>query len=421
MPFPLRFEYVPYPLWRRYWLPTVKPLVRMAARWMYPVAFDENPPQDAANMADYLVRFGLFPKLSLQAIHTALLNSQAQIEHVLDKQPQAHAEGLIRLPAQWEPMEAIMLTWPVLYPPLWSLHAEIAETIAPVADVVVVVPTEQYAHAAWLLLTLREKLGDSIDRVHFLVLPTDDIWIRDYGPLLGYDAAGQRVAVDLRYDHMPFYPQTLDNAMPSRWATHDGLPLRTLDLHSEGGNLWTDGAGTLIMSRQVLIQNPDLNRESLEAYLHTVFNYHKLIITPRLNLEETGHVDLIMKLVNANTILLSAPTSRSTAKQLHATGNLLRNETNAAGERYRVVELPTPNLYVNWFAYPIRRSYTNALTVNGRVLVPTYGIKQDETALHIYEDVMRDYEIVPIDCKTGANGGGAVHCLTREVPAFRIK
>jgi agmatine/peptidylarginine deiminase len=32
---------------------------------------------------------------------------------------------------------------------------------------------------------------------------------------------------------------------------------------------------------------------------------------------------------------------------------------------------------------------------------------------------MPAHEFVPIDCRAAINGGGAVHCLTREIPAAR--
>jgi agmatine/peptidylarginine deiminase len=32
---------------------------------------------------------------------------------------------------------------------------------------------------------------------------------------------------------------------------------------------------------------------------------------------------------------------------------------------------------------------------------------------------MPSHDIIPIQCAVGANGGGAVHCLTKEVPKSR--
>jgi agmatine deiminase len=61
------------------------------------------------------------------------------------------------------------------------------------------------------------------------------------------------------------------------------------------------------------------------------------------------------------------------------------------------------------------RSYTNSLTVNGRVLVPIFRVPQDSRALAVYQSALPEFEIIPVDCSRAANGGGAVHCLTKEV------
>lgn len=76
--------------------------------------------------------------------------------------------------------------------------------------------------------------------------------------------------------------------------------------------------------------------------------------------------------------------------------------------------MPPP--YLNWGIYPVWRSYTNSLTVNGRVLMPVFRTGHDARALTIYQNALPDFEIVPVDCSQTANGGGAVHCLTKEVP-----
>ncbi|MFW5748572.1 MAG: agmatine deiminase family protein [Chloroflexota bacterium] len=418
----LRFGYIPYPRWRRRWPGLVKIALNPLWERLYPVAEDDNPPPDPAAMADTLLRFGLMPDMTLREIRDALRDSRPQIADTRDlRLPPMPEQPVrpVRIPAQWEPMESIIVNWPVMYPPLWPLHAQMVEAIAPVAQAVITVPAPMWAHAAWLYLRRRGLLGVHGDQVRFMVIPTDDIWVRDHGPIIGLDADGQQVAFDAIYDHLPNYPQERDNAMTRYWAAQTETTLHPLNLHTEGGNLWSDGLGTLIMTEQIFYENRHLDRSALETYLHSVIDYEKLIITPRIYMESTGHVDLLLKLADPTTVLVSSARAELAEAPLRETVDIFRRETNARGERYTVVELPTPRLYFNWFVYPIRRSYTNALTVNGRVLVPVYGIRHDDTALRIYEQTMPGYTVIPIDCSIGANGGGAVHCMTKEVPAAR--
>jgi agmatine deiminase len=235
---------------------------------------------------------------------------------------------------------------------------------------------------------------------------------------MGVSEDGQRVAVNPTYAVLPQYPQSDDNSMARRWAAHHQIPVQPLELFTEGGNLWSDGNGTLIMSSQIFYSNPYYTRETLLDYLHRIFDFEKLIITPRLTLEETGHVDLLVKLATENTIFVSHAESPSTAEIMRKAKRLFQRETNAAGEPYQVVELPTPPLYLNWFLYTIRRAYTNSLTVNGCVLVPTFHISQDDIALRLYDKHMPGFDVIPVDSRIGINGGGAVHCMTKEVPGL---
>ena len=426
---PLQFNYVPYPLWRRHVPLPLRPLKLLATRYLsrhYPVAEDRTPPKDPRRMARYLDHFRLMSSHSVDELSRLIEESEARIEDATSIALEATGTSSvqeknnhlpIRLPAQWETNQGILLNWPILYPPLWELHAQMTEAIAPVAEAVITIPAPMWAHAAWIYLRQRGKLSDdSLKNVRFLVLPTDDIWVRDYGPTIGLDSAGKRVVVDAIYDPLPFYPQARDDSMPLRFAAHEGFLSVDLALHHEGGNLWTDGAGMLIMTDHLFYTNPYYDRARMETLLHSTFAYDKLIITPHMAIEQTGHVDLVAKLADAQTVLVSAPCELTSAGRLRAVRDLFRHETNAHGQRYNVIELPTPPLYFN-FWYPIRRSYTNALTVNGRVLVPTYGIEWDDEALKIYAEAMPNHEIIPIDCKAGANGGGAVHCMTKEIPA----
>ncbi|MCA9910348.1 MAG: agmatine deiminase family protein, partial [Anaerolineae bacterium] len=251
---------------------------------------------------------------------------------------------------------------------------------------------------------------------HFLHLPTDDIWVRDYGPFVGRTETGTRAIVDATFAPLAAYPQEQDNAVASRWAAHTGAVAQHFDFYTEGGNYWSDGQGTLLISDEISARYPHLPATEIETRLREAFQFDKLIVLPRLLGEETGHVDLVCKLVDAQTVLVNRPNGTRNDDRLVEAVRRLRQETNAQGQPYQVVELPFPARYYNWGMFAVWRSYTNSLTVNGRVLVPVFGIADDVQALRIYQDVMPDFEIVPIDCRIAANGGGAVHCLTKEIP-----
>jgi len=418
--FPFQFNTIPYPIWRRD-LPfgLSQYLQPLAERYLAAEA-DRNPPNTPETMAAYLVRWGLLSADEFDTATTTLATDiptleVTQPEHIKPTVPFSPI-AQVRLPAQWEPMETILLAWPSLYPPLWEQHAQMVEAITPVSTVSILVSSAMWAKAARLYLSKRGK--SLLNRTRFIYLPTDDIWVRDYGPVVVQNDKGEQICVKLVFDPLPSYPQERDNVMPLRWATHEEIPVRHLDLHLEGGNIWSDGRGTLIMAEQIFHSNPGLTRSKLMEQLHNVFDFSKLIIIPRLEREETGHVDLLVKLADPETVLVTHASGPNRAN-LQQAAEIFRRSTNASGQPYRIFELPNPPLYLNWGVYPVWRSYTNSLTVNGRVLVPVFDIPSDSQALAVYRKAMPDFEIIPIDCAPGANGGGAVHCLTKEVAAPR--
>ncbi|MGJ3239304.1 MAG: agmatine deiminase family protein [Anaerolineae bacterium] len=413
----LRFEQIIYPLWRRAVPAFAKPFMATAFNRFAPVYADQRPPQSIPEMARFLIDWEIIPDADLQSVCDALEAVDLPIAIAdRDAHPRQHDGSPLHIPAQWEPTERVLMSWGRMYPAIWEMHAQMAEAISQVATIEILAPTELWARAIATYLQRRGRA--KLAQVQLLVLRTDDIWIRDYGPIVGIAANGQRVALNATYDVLPQYPQADDNGMTARWSAHHDLAVQPLDLHTEGGNLWSDGQGTLIMSSQIFYSNRYYTRDTLLDYLHRVLQFEKLIITPRLTLEETGHVDLLVKLGSADTVFVSRADSFSTEEVLRKTKRLFERETNAHGNRYQVVELPTPSLYLNWFTYTIRRGYTNALTVNNQVLVPVFGIKQDDQALRIYQQHMPGYRIVPIESAVGINGGGAVHCMTKEIPSI---
>lgn len=410
-----RFESIIYPQWRRQVPPIIKPFVDTVYNHFYPVYADKRSPQDPHEMARFLADWDIIADADLSSLANAIHAVEVQIDHAdMAAQARLHDGSPIHMPAQWEHSERVLISWGRMYPNMWQMHAQMAEAISQVATVEILAPTELWARAIAVYLEARGYAD--MDNVQMLVLRTDDIWIRDYGPFMGIADDGSRVAVNPTYAVLPQYPQADDNGMGTRWAAHHDIAVQPFELHTEGGNLWSDGEGTFIMSSQIFYSNRYHTRDTMLDYLHSVFQFEKSIITPRLTLEETGHVDLLVKLGAADTVFVSKASSFSTEETLRKVKRLFQRETNAKGQAYNVVELPTPSLYVNWFNYTIRRAYTNALTVNNNILVPVFGIPQDEQALRIYQETLPDYTIVPIDSTVGINGGGAVHCMTKEVP-----
>jgi len=414
---PIQLGYAAKPWWKFEHLQRFNRILMPICRRFYPVGADVVPPADIDALAWWMERWGLLPshvpRAAAQRQLEALACSSAETVEA-ERMPDGASSEILRLPAEWEPSEAVVITWPVLFPGFWDFYRDLVAAIAPVARVDVLIPHAIYAPA--VLAYLGEGWEDD-RRLRLLVTPSDDIWIRDYGPLTCIDKAAQRVMVDAIFDP-PEMLFTNDDSFPVRYAAHQGCASRHLALHLEGGNLWSDGQGTLIATEGLYARNFPMPPDDVRQQLLEGLGAERLIVVPPLRMEGTGHVDVFVKLATPDTVLVTEPRSIVNGRRLAEAAEVLRASRNATGCFYRVVALPSVPAYCNWGVSRIWPSYTNALTVNQRVLVPTYGLpERDAAALAVYRQVMPDHEIIGINARTAANAGGTIHCLTMQIPA----
>ena len=414
---PIQLGYAAKPWWKFEHLQRFNRILMPICRRFYPVGADVVPPADIDALARWMERWGLLPshvpRAAAQRRLEALACSSAETVEA-ERMPDGASSEILRLPAEWEPSEAVVITWPVLFPGFWDFYRDLVAAIAPVARVDVLIPHAIYAPA--VLAYLGEGWEDD-RRLRLLVTPSDDIWIRDYGPLTCIDKAAQRVMVDAIFDP-PEMLFTNDDSFPVRYAAHQGCASRHLALHLEGGNLWSDGQGTLIATEGLYARNFPMPPDDVRQQLLEGLGAERLIVVPPLRMEGTGHVDVFVKLATPDTVLVTEPRSIVNGRRLAEAAEVLRASRNATGCFYRVVALPSVPAYCNWGVSRIWPSYTNALTVNQRVLVPTYGLpERDAAALAVYRQVMPDHEIIGINARIAANAGGTIHCLTMQIPA----
>ena len=92
----------------------------------------------------------------------------------------------VRFPAEWEPHEGTWLAWPhdrVTFPDLPPVERAWAEMVALLSGgetVHLLVADDREERRARRLLRARR---DSAARVRFHRYATNDVWIRDYGPI----------------------------------------------------------------------------------------------------------------------------------------------------------------------------------------------------------------------------------------------
>ena len=87
------------------------------------------------------------------------------------------------------------------------------------------------------------------------------------------------------------------------------------------------------------------------------------------------------------------------------------------GRPFKVYRLFCPEINGgSWETNPVA-AYTNSLILNGKVLVPQYGIPQDNQAIETYQMAMPGYEVIGFDDTFGDPwyAEDALHCRTMGV------
>mgnify|MGYP006277255223 CR=1 FL=1 len=257
-----------------------------------------------------------------------------------------------------------------------------------------------------------------VEGVRFLRVPMDDVWMRDSGPIF-VQAPDGRVS----FVHWAFnawgrkFDHALDDDVPEALATHLDLDHFDVDVVLEGGSIDTDGLGTVLTTRQCLLEparNPHLSEADLEGLLADYLGFERVIWLDRgLEGDHTdGHVDTIARFVAPGRVAacVAGPDDAANVAVLADNARVLR----AAG--LEVIEVPVPAERRVFEGERLPLTYVNFCLVNGAVLVPQYGDVNDAVALRLIGDAFPDRQAIGLDSSAIITSGGSFHCLTQQQP-----
>ncbi|ACY19221.1 Porphyromonas-type peptidyl-arginine deiminase [Haliangium ochraceum DSM 14365] len=316
------------------------------------------------------------------------------------------------LPGEFEPVERLLVAWDDnLAPFLLDL---IAVAVDEVPITVLVAPGQPDDEISFGLRSLGID-PRAVQRVH---APVGSVWVRDFGPLVVRTREGGAEIVDFAY-HLDDYEDTLPGVLGRKlWPQWQ---LRRSSLFLEGGNVLSDGQGRCVSTAgfsdeplaELLIDDEPPFSEGDEVWvrdeLRELLGCEHLVVVPPLVGEPTGHVDMFTVVTGPAQAIVGRYASAIdpvNARRLDLTAARLRD----AG--FRVRRIPMPDNRDGLF-----RSYTNALALNGSVLVPVYPEAADDerAALKVFEQAYPGRRVVPVVSSAIIELYGAVHCATMTI------
>lgn len=314
--------------------------------------------------------------------------------------------------------------WEPFLPVVEPVFAALAAAIAKSERLLITVHNEQVASRALNYLT---QAGVAPAQYQLVLVCSDDIWTRDYGPITIIEN-GNPILLDFRFNGWGAkYSATQDDALNKTLHSagiFGNTPLQRINLVLEGGSIDGDGQGTLLTTESCLLtptRNPELDQKSWEAELHAHFGIERVLWLRHGSIigdDTDGHIDTLARFCSPELIAYQSCNDPNDDNflDLQEMAAELINLQQMNGAPYRLAPLPWPRPHYAADGRRLPATYANFLIINNAVLVPQYNDPADQDTLAILQKCFPGREIIGINCAPLILQNGSLHCVTMQLP-----
>ncbi len=345
------------------------------------------------------------------------------------------------MPAEWEPHEATWMGWPhnatdwpdKLDTIRW-VYGEIVRKISPGECIRILVDSRTEEKLARRFLT---RAGADVQKVEFVIHPTNRGWTRDSGPIFVRRRSDRNSEIAIVHFHFNAWAKYTDWDKDRRVPETAAKILHKRLFHAragtrefvlEGGGIEINGRGTLLttsecyLDREIQVRNPGLGQDEFETALREYLGISNVFwLAGGVAGDDThGHVDDICRFVDPRTIVLikNEDPNDTNRRSLAENWDRIQDLRLEDGSKPEVVALPTPGP-IFFAGDRLPASYANFYISNSAVIVPTFNDPKDRVALGILGELFKDRIVVGIHAVDLVLGFGTLHCLTQQQPAER--
>ncbi len=334
---------------------------------------------------------------------------------------------MIRFPAEWEKQSAVLIAWPHqtgdfndVLESVEITYVTIAKTITQFQPLIIVCHDDDHQQRI-------KNLVDTDHNIYYIQAAINDTWVRD------------TVFLSIENDGKPILKNFCFNGWGNKYAHHEddalnhkllphipfqGATHEDVDFILEGGSIESDGLGTLLTTRQCLLnpnRNIGLSQQAIEEQLTTHLGAFRILWVDQESLEgddTDAHIDTLVRFCSETTLAYTC-CEDETDKHYLGLKNMaeqLKSFQTAMGKPYDLVALPLPTPIYNDEGGRLPANYANFLIINGAVLVPTYDDPMDVVALERIAGCFPGRETIGIPSRPLVHQYGSLHCMTMQFP-----
>lgn len=337
------------------------------------------------------------------------------------------------LPAEWEPQDGVMITWPNADTDWAPYLTEITQTYLALAKIIA--QHEKLIIAAQNPEDVRECLSRALSdgertRVSIYPCPINDTWARDHGPITVKDTQdGSWHLLDFKFNGWGGkFAWQKDNAITAtlyRQGAFKGDLEDHTDFVLEGGSIESDGKGTVFTTDQCLLaphRNQPMNEQDITEKLKETLGAERIVWLHHGNLigdDTDGHIDTIVRICPNDTLVYVGCEDRQDAQyeDFYALQEELKTLRTVDGKPYRLLKFPMPDATL-YDSERLPATYANFLIINGAVILPVYNQpEKDQAAIRTVQAAFLNREIIPLDASVIVRQHGSIHCITMQIPS----
>ncbi|MBW2185469.1 MAG: agmatine deiminase family protein, partial [Deltaproteobacteria bacterium] len=282
----------------------------------------------------------------------------------------------IRLPAEWEHQDGILLSWPTIDSDWADILDQIEHVFVQLVKQIsrfekVVIVTANIDH---ILQRLNQENIHS-DNIKCYAIDMNDTWTRDCGPITLY-RDGKPLLYDFGFNGWGLkFTSDKDNQMNHHLAQQHAFsaPMISQPLILEGGSIESDGQGTLLTTSECLLsrnRNPSLSKSQLEHFFSTQMGIQNFLWLDHGYLagdDTDSHIDTLARLCPNNTIIYVACEDKTDEHfiALKAMEQQLTEFRTIDGSPYQLLPLPWPQAQFDHDGERLPATYANFLIING--------------------------------------------------------